>query len=132
MGEIQVESVSLSPRRDVRKISGLLKDILQGPQSGQSAEDYVMVALQDRGPILDAMGRIREVYPNALHVERAQSSQGTDKRDRGRDHRKMRDSELFAVFFREVTGDDLTKAEAAAYEAVTDQLLRLERQGSAI
>lgn len=127
-GAVRVESIALTPRRDVRRISGLLKDVLNGPRSGESREDYVMVILEDRGPILDVMGKIREIYPNALHVERLEANPGTDISTRERDHRKMKDSELFALFFREVTGDVLTEDEAALYEAVTEQLWRRQRQ----
>jgi exonuclease SbcD len=131
-GTVRVESITLTPRRDVRRISGFLKDVLNGPKSGESRADYVMVTLEDRGPILDVMGKIREIYPNALHVERMEGNPGTSTSSREHDHRKMKDSELFALFFREVTGVGLTEAEAAAYEAIGEQLWRQEREAADI
>jgi exonuclease SbcD len=87
-----------------------------------------MVTLLDTGPILDAMGRLREVYPNVLHIERpallaeARASEGRA------DHRKMTDAELFAAFYAQVTDDELTDAQAEAYAAVVDKMRRAERE----
>jgi exonuclease SbcD len=130
-GECHVETLSLTPRRDVRRIEGYLKDILNGPESGHSREDYVMVTLLDTGAILDVMGKLREVYPNVLHVERPCLDFGSGAaRDRV-DHRKLNDADLFADFFSQVAGKDLTDAEAAAYELIVDDLRRREREAAA-
>jgi exonuclease SbcD len=44
-GGIAVERIALSPRRDVRCLRGPLNEILKGPQSGESRDDYIMVTL---------------------------------------------------------------------------------------
>jgi len=130
-GECSIENIALTPRRDVRRIEGYLKGILNGPEDGDSREDYVMVTLLDTGAILDAMGKLREVYPNILHIERPCLEFGSGiSRDRV-DHRQLNDSDLFADFFAQVTGKDLTDAEAASYEFLVDDLRRREREAIA-
>lgn len=127
-GACRVEHVPLTPRRDVRRVTGFLKEILQGPSPGENPEDYLMVSLLDTGAILDAMGKLREVYPNVLHVERlCLGGQSRGCRDRT-DHRKLNDADLFADFFSQVTGEDLSPDHAKCYEGVVDDLRRQERE----
>jgi exonuclease SbcD len=130
-GRCTVERVALTPRRDVRCITGSLADILKGPEAGESPEDYVMVTLDDQGPILDAMGQIREVYPNALHLERAALAVGGELPGARVDHRKMDDVELFAQFFAQVTGGDLTEEQTSAFSSIVGLMRRQEREGGA-
>lgn len=127
-GRCSVESVSLTPRRDVRRITGYFRDILEGPQSGESREDYLMVTLQDKGPIMDVMGRLREVYPNTLHIERIGLTGGQGPARIETDHRKLDDSDLFNAFFSQVTGDEPSQEEIAAYHSVVDAMRQQERE----
>lgn len=129
-GRCRVERVPFAPRRDVRKIEGFLDELLKRPDPDKNREDYLMVTLLDTGAILDAMGRLQEVYPNVLHVERACLAVPTRDRNHFGDHRKLNDVDLFAAFFSQVTGTSLSEAEAAAYEAVVEDLRRREREAA--
>ena len=86
-GHCRVEKVSLTPRRDVRCIEAYLADILKGPKAGESREDYLMVTLLDTGAILDAMGKLRGVYPNVLHIERPSLTTSGEMRGSRTDYR---------------------------------------------
>ncbi len=129
-GSCQVERVVLTPRRDVRRIEGHLKEVLEGPRGGENREDYLLVSLLDTTAILDVMGKLREVYPNVLHVARPGLVAEGDRPQTSRDHRKLNDADLFADFFAEVSGEPPTKEEAAAYESVVDELRMREREAS--
>lgn len=65
-GELSIEKVAFTPRRELREVKGYLKEILQMPQS----EDYCFVTLLDETPVLQPMAQIRTVFPNAMHVQR--------------------------------------------------------------
>jgi exonuclease SbcD len=127
-GDCTIETVSLTPRRDVRCVSGYLRDVLDGPESGENREDYLMVTLLDTGAILDAMGRLREVYPNALHVERPALDASSPACRPAMDHRKLNDADLFTAFFSQATGDEISPDQAAAYAAVVDAMRQQERE----
>ena len=128
-GSCRVERACLSPARDVRCVSGHMREILEAGAEDPAADDYLMVTLRDAGPILDAMGRLREVYPNVLHIERPALFAEARADGARADHRKMTDAELFGAFYSQVTGEDLTGAQAAAYAAVVDRRKRIEREG---
>jgi DNA repair protein SbcD/Mre11 len=128
LGHCTIERIRLTVRRDVRCIQGYLADILKGSKSGENPQDYLMVTLLDTGAILDAMGKLREVYPNVLHIDRPALT-GNGQMHTGRaDHRRMNDAELFAAFFSEVTGVELTTAETSAYTTVVDAMRQRERE----
>jgi DNA repair protein SbcD/Mre11 len=129
-GACRVEHVPLTPRRDVRRIEGLLKDVIAGPLNGENREDYILVSILDTAAILDVMGKLREVYPNVLHVERPCLNPSGNRPQTSRDRRKLNDADLFADFFSEVTGDPPTTGEASAYESVVDELRRREREAA--
>lgn len=122
-GNVQVESIPLVPRRPVRAIRGTLDELLRDVPGDASREDYLFVQLLDRGPVLEAMARLQERYPNALALEfpnrDVASTAGTAASIA--DQRRLSDAELFGGFFRYVTGEDLSEPEAQAFaELATD------------
>jgi len=126
-GHCSIERIPLKAPRDARVIKGYLKDILKGPTEGENPEDYIMVELLDTSAILDVMGQLREVYPNVLHVERPYFE--ITGRVAALDHRKMDDAELFASFFSQVTGEELTEAQKSTFTSVVDEIRHKEREG---
>lgn len=127
-GHCQVERIPLTPRRDVRRLEGSLADILKGPRAGENPEDYIMVTLLDKGAILDAMGQIRKVYPNALHLERPVLDGGGQRPASRVDHRVMDEVELFSQFFAQVTDDELTEEQKSAYVDLVRELRQHQRE----
>lgn len=128
-GVSRIERIPLAPRRDVRVVTGLLKDILQNEADGKSRDDYIMATLLDRGPVLDAMSRIREVYPNCLHIERPAliAPEGTEMKVEPRQARAA-DADLFHSFFTQTTGGELTGEEALAFAGVAEACSRDRRE----
>lgn len=118
-GGIKVEAIPLSPRRDLRVVTGTLKEILAGDDP-MSREDYVAVRLTDRDAVFDAMNRLRHVYPNIIHLERTGYAPQTEERTAGRGLRHT-DMELFASFYRSVTGEDAGERELAVMGSVLDE-----------
>ncbi|TYO95105.1 exonuclease SbcCD subunit D [Desulfallas thermosapovorans] len=123
-GVVTREEIALCPRRDVRRLDGFLRDLLVGPPPGVSREDYIMVTLRDSGAILDAMGKLREVYPNVLHIERPHLNCGGDLRGPGGDHRRLGELDLFASFFQQVAGEELTSEQQRVIAGIVEQIYR--------
>jgi len=127
-GNSQVQQIDLAPRRQVRQLQGKLADILAEARKDKSLDDYLMVRLLDEGPIFDAMGKLREVYPNVLHIERPMLLGRTGEGASRLDHRKMGDLELFAAFFEQVTGQQLNDDQEAAFVQVAEEFRRSQRE----
>ncbi len=127
-GNVTYEAIPLTPRRDVRRLEGFFADILAGPQNGESRDDYIMVTLKDEGAILDAIGKLREVYPNVLHLERPSLTAGGELRGPGGDHRRQNEAELFATFFEQVTGTPLSAEQHKAFNETLEAFYVQERE----
>ncbi|GAD01388.1 exonuclease SbcD [Agarivorans albus MKT 106] len=88
--DCNIELIALNAKRDVRIIEGYLDELLASGSADSHRDDYLMVRLLDKSAILDAMGKLREVYPNVLHLERTGLMANTDKLELNREHIKKR------------------------------------------
>jgi DNA repair protein SbcD/Mre11 len=127
-GEPKTRLLPLTPLRDVRIIEGELAQILEAGKVDSHREDYLMVRLLDRHAILDAMGKLRTVYPNVLHLERTGLMAGSPELAVGREHIKKGEMEMFKDFFSQVAGEPMTQAQGEAMSALLDELHRGEQQ----
>lgn len=125
-GRCTVERIPLSPPRDLRILSGTLEALLAAASADPRCDDYVLARLADRGALLDAMGKLRSAYPNALAIERPQLG-GEGVGCVAGDHRRVRLQDLFAGFWQETTGLALAADEAAALDRIVDALEREAR-----
>lgn len=128
LGETKYEEISLCPRRDVRYLEGFLNDILLGPQNGEGKGDYLMVSLKDTGAILDAIGKLREVYPNILHIERPHLTHGGELRGPGGDHRRLSEVDLFTSFYEQVTGLQVSREQENLFAKTVELVYQQERE----
>ncbi|KPU45428.1 nuclease SbcCD subunit D [Oxobacter pfennigii] len=117
-GTVSIEKIELRPKRDVRCIEGYLEDLLNHPEECKNKEDYLMVTLKDEGAILDAMGKIRRVYPNTLHIERPQMLLSTELRGPDSNFKKMDIKDLFSSFFNQVTDSKISDEHLKAFEEI--------------
>ncbi len=69
-GQVDIKLVSLEPLRDLRVITGPIDVLLSKDIVAQgNREDYIKAVLTDEEELYDAIGRVREVYPNVLRLE---------------------------------------------------------------
>lgn len=119
-GVCRVEEVPLEPRRDVRVLRGRFEDLVGAPRGNR--DDYLMVELEDEGPVLDAVTRLRDVYPNLLHLKRVVDARGVDVPHARPDHRVLGDQELFARFFLDVTEVEITQPQREVFAGVLERM----------
>ncbi|MCC3359118.1 exonuclease SbcCD subunit D [Bacillus sp. REN16] len=119
-GKIKIDKKLLIPLRDMRKVEATIEELLQHPKN----EDYVFVKLLDQTPVLSPMERIRSVYPNAMHVERAiqlTTVNGQAVERVARD--KLDDLSLFRAFYEEMKNTPVTEETEAIFTEVLQELL---------
>jgi exonuclease SbcD len=120
-GAVDIVRHPVNALRDLVIIEGSLEEILNGDHPAKPT-DLVIARLTDKGPVHNAMGRLRSRWPNALHVERLHPDHGQLTPLSGIDHRTKSTTELFHTFFESVTGEALSPAEADALQAVVGSL----------
>lgn len=114
----------LTPIRDMRIVTGVLEDILQHKVN----DDYVFVKLQDEHYVKGAAELVRTVYPNALHIERTVVYEQLEQHATTMNRVQMDDSELFELFYTEMTGKPVSDEIKEIYTDVLEQLIENERE----
>ena len=69
-GSLEVRTVPLVPRHDMREIRGSFEYISSKECSAEGdCTDYIRAILTDEEDVPEAMGRLRAVYPNIMSIE---------------------------------------------------------------
>ena len=123
-GKCVIEKIALTPLHDMRSLEGSLKDVLERGQSDPNFEDYVQVRLSDTHAILDIMGKLREVYPNVLHLERPGLVLENSEKMASRDRLRKGEMSMFGDFYEQVKGESLSAKQAKLIEKTIEQLHR--------
>ena len=112
----------LKPLRNLRTLEGALADVLAQGATDPQADDYVMVRLSDTHAILDAMGKLREVYPNVLHLEKTGLMAAAVLPQLEREKIRRNELAMFDDFFQQMTGQALNEAQNNALQQTIDSL----------
>jgi exonuclease SbcD len=120
-GAIKTQHLDLKPLREMRIIEGEINEVIEAGKLAADRDDYLLVRLTDRHAILDAMGKLRAVFPNILHLGKP----GLINLDRvvmsGPEKLKQGEVEMFGDFFEQVQGEPLSAAQLDAIKAVIQE-----------
>ena len=120
-GVQQIEQTPLQPLRDMRTITGALADILEHAVNDPQRDDYLQIRLTDKQAILDVMGKLRQVYPNVLHIERPGLMAATPQQNARREQLKKGEFSMFSDFFQQINGEPLsTEQQAYVLQTLAD------------
>lgn len=119
----------LHPLRDMRILEGELNTLLEQGKTDPHNEDYLLVRLTDKHALLDPMGKLRQVYPNVLHIEKpgllAMSDQPIN-----RDKLKRGELDMFRDFFEQVHGQALTSEQDQAMQSLITAIHKAEGESA--
>ena len=126
-GTVKTTFLPFAPRRDVRIVEGAFDDILARPD--ERTDDFILVRLTDREPILDGMAKVRRKYPNAMALE-LPNRQRQGEMERAFDVRKTTERQLFANFAAAMQPDiALTAGEQTCMDELWEELLQEKGDG---
>ncbi len=127
-GEFEQRYRSLAPKLDMREIEGHLEELLDPSfYEKQKCDDYLKVTLLDDGALLDPINKLRQIYPNVLHLERNISLKDMKKKQNFAVVKEERKSELelFEQFYQEMTTADFTDQKR---EAISDVIEKVHKE----
>ena len=106
---IRISAIPLTPLHDMREIRGPIDQLLS-PEvyEGADRNDYLHVTLTDQKEILDAIGRLRDVYPNIMRLDFEAVRQDVQAEEEIRLEEKTPE-ELFAEFFQRQNGFEMSE-----------------------
>lgn len=122
-GPPSAELIGMSPRRALRRLRGTLPELAAARAHDPAPEDYISAELTDDGIVVDAMGRLRELYPNALEVTFAPRGPGEMRPALAQEIRATPDRELFRRFVEASTGAPMSPEQEAAVKPLLDGAL---------
>lgn len=123
-GQTSIELVPLTPLHDLRQIEGELECLLSKEVLEQGdAKDYLRVILTDKTMPYDAIGQLRQAYPNVLRIDFAQEQGQTASSDTAADRvEEQTPLELFASFYEMANEETMTDEEIAILKAALQKL----------
>ena len=69
-GEIDIKLCPLTPLHDLRTIRGTYDEVTARTfYEGTATDDYLHITLTDETEVLDAVGKLRSIYPNVMRVD---------------------------------------------------------------
>jgi len=120
---------SLTPKHDMREIEGHLDELLDVNFYGnQQVEDYLKITLLDEGALLDPINKLRQVYPNVLHLEKKLNLTDSKKKQTYMALKSEKKSELdlFEQFYTDMTTSEFTMEKRDVMTEIIEKVLREE------
>ena len=126
-GTASIEKIALQPLHDMRVLDGSLEELLSLGRQDDHADDYLLIRLTDSHAILDLMNKLRQVYPNLLHLERPGLMARGETLAVNKERLKKGELAMFGDFFQQVTDNNLSAAQTKIIADSLEQLHREER-----
>ncbi|HIW20426.1 MAG TPA: exonuclease SbcCD subunit D [Candidatus Dorea intestinavium] len=122
-GKIEIEENLLRPKRDLKALKGALTDFTsqQEGQFDKDKESYVSITLTDTTELFKPKEQLENVFRNILEIKVDNEITRSLLEDETIKDLEQSPSELFANFFREMQGRDLTKEEIEIIEGYINE-----------
>lgn len=128
-GKIEMRTVPLVPKHDLREIKGKYEEILlKENYEGTNTEDYIHITLTDEEDIPDVMNRLRVIYPNIMKLDydnkRTRSNQAVGKAE---GVEKKSPLELFSEFYYDRNGQTMSEEQTAFMQNLIEEIWEGEK-----
>lgn len=128
-GKIEIRTVPLVPKRDLREIKGRYEEILlKENYEGTNTEDYIHITLTDEEDIADVMNILRIIYPNIMKLDydnkRTRNNQAVGKAE---GVEKKSPLELFSEFYYDRNGQTMSEEQTAFMQNLIEEIWEGEK-----
>ena len=128
-GETAIKTVPLTPLRDMKELKGTYLQLTSRPfYETQEREAYYHITLTDEEDVMDAIGKLRMVYPNLMKLDY------DNQRVRAQAHydeieavEQKRPEDVVAEFYQMINGAPLSKAQKKLVEEMMEEVWEEER-----
>ena len=99
-----IRAIILTPLRDMRDVKGTFKEIYD---KNEKSDDYIRICLTDEDDVMDAVSKLRHIYPNILELRYLNRKRHeTEALEVSDDDIRSNPSDIFKKFFTEQTGNE--------------------------
>ncbi|WP_064093578.1 exonuclease SbcCD subunit D [Rossellomorea aquimaris] len=123
-GSFTLREEVLQPKQDMRELQGYMEELLDpGFYQTQKVDDYLKITLHDEGTLIDPINKLRQVYPNVLHLERQIDKTDAKKKNMFRiiEDKKRSELDLFKEFYSDMTTGEFTRDKEAVLQNVIEE-----------
>lgn len=113
-GQLELHLRPLVPKHDMRQIRGLFREVTDKAfYEGTATHDYLHVILTDEEDVMEAMGRLRQVYPNIMKLSYDNARTRADHMiDGAEEVRRKSPLTLFQELYEQQNGQPMTKEQS--------------------
>ncbi len=127
-GFVDLQHLTLKPKRDLRILEGTLLDLLEQGKTDQNNDDYLLIRLADAHDLLEPMARLRDVYPNVLQLERPHFAVSNGSQLVFNTENKRSEEQIFSDFFKQVMNKELTEAQSDFFLSIVNKARAVEER----
>jgi DNA repair protein SbcD/Mre11 len=123
-GSFDLRERTLSPKQDMRELQGHLEELLDPSYyQSQKVDDYLKITLHDEGTLIDPINKLRQVYPNVLHLERKLDLTDAKKKNSFNimEDKKKSELELFKEFHADMTTSNFSPLKEDVLQKVIEK-----------
>lgn len=126
-GRVEIETIPLIPRLDLRKIKGTYLDVTDRKvYTEENRYDYLQITLTDEEDIPNAMARLRTIYPNLMSLAYDNTRTRENREIQGlQEQSRKTELELFGEFFEKLNNEPMKEEQ----EEYMKNLIRKLKEG---
>lgn len=123
-GKCDIEMIPLVPKRDLRKISGTLDEILTNSNKDpNNHEDFIDITLTNEDEVMDAMASLRTVYPNVLKISYDnKASRAAENIEKFSGVNEKKPLEIFETFYQSRRGAEMSDEQKTYIQALIEKI----------
>lgn len=119
-GDVELKFIPLVPRRVLGEVRCELGEL--GKTLGEfPADSYMHVTLTDKEQVINAIEKVREVYPNVMLLDFDNGMREKELTETSERLKEKTTEELFAAFFDEQNGGPMNERQTALLRALTEE-----------
>ena len=126
-GMIEIETIPLIPRLDLRKIKGTYLEVSdRKAYTEENRYDYMQITLTDEEDVPNAMARLRTIYPNLMSLAYDNTRTRENREIQGlQEQSRKTELELFGEFFEKLNNEPMKEEQ----EEYMKNLIRKLKEG---
>ena len=124
-GDISLQFVSLTPKRDMAEVKGTFDEVkAKGHQCGSPfCDNYMRIILTDEEDVPEAMAKLRVIYKNVMTIDYDNKRTRSDSHINGaKDVESRSPFEHFSEFYEQQNGQPLSNEQTAFLQKIMEQI----------
>lgn len=123
-GEVNISTIPLTPKHDMREIRGTYEELTdRRTYDGTTTDDYLHVTLTDELEVVDALAKLRTIYPNIMILDYDNNRTRNSKVVTSTADMSKSPMEIISEFFKARNNDaDMTDEQRTYIQTLIDKI----------